>query len=78
MHLISGCIPVSLSGKDFHVFGFSSISVLNRQRVTAHNHRYSIEGIDVPGVAIPGPRINRRTGVVPRWLIVSAVTFDTR
>jgi hypothetical protein len=49
VHLIGGCVPVCLTGKDFHPFGFSAISVLNRQRLAAHNHGYPMKWIDMPG-----------------------------
>jgi hypothetical protein len=49
VYVVSGSIPGCLSGKDFHPIGFSPISVLNRQRFTAYNHRYPMKWIDVPG-----------------------------
>lgn len=48
MHPIRRFVPVGFAGKDLHTIGFSSIPVLDREHVAAHDHGHPMIGVNVP------------------------------
>jgi hypothetical protein len=53
MPAIGWRVPIRLARTNFHSFGFTAVTVFDRQRFVTHNYRYTMKRINMPGCCVP-------------------------